>query len=396
MHTLQKIKLFRSILWVTYPLAVAIIYPLALLKKKKRCSHFFLFDRYELGGAQRVHLDILHSIRNENKQVYFTRISRNNLLKNEFYTSENTRCNDIHVWCDNLLLRIFSVHYFAFFINRHAGVQILSSNSTFFYDMLPFISKKIKKYELLHNFTYGKKGMEFFGLGNYKYLDARLCVDYYTAQNIKDQYKQYQIPALYNSRIVVIEPGVNVPNNLKKEIMFPLHIFYAGRGGPQKRINLLNKVAELCLLQNLPVRFYFAGTIENELSGVVKEHAVLYGQVNKNKMMEIYKQAHIIIMTSAFEGFPMFVKEGMAYGCVPLVTALEGNKTHLVDNENALLITELTDENLLVAECMEKIKYLANNIESTKRLSMGAYNYAKEHFDRGTFLKEYRNLLINR
>src|ERR1700761_9000755 len=117
MHTLTKIKLFTFILWVTYPLAILFLYPIVLLKKKKNTAYFFLFDRYELGGAQRVHIDILQSIQEQNKQVYFTRFSRNELLKNEFWSLSNTTCNDIHLWCDNLLFRIFSVHYFAFYIN---------------------------------------------------------------------------------------------------------------------------------------------------------------------------------------------------------------------------------------------------------------------------------------
>ncbi|MDR3679686.1 MAG: glycosyltransferase [Flavipsychrobacter sp.] len=382
-------------MWITYPFALFILYPIVFFKKRKNTQHFFFFDRYELGGAQRVHIDILQSISDQKKQVYFTRLSKNILLKNEFYTIKNTSNKDIHVWCDNLFLRLFSVHYFAFFVNKHKGAQIFSSNSTFFYDMLPFLSKHVTKTDLLHNFTYGKKGMEFFGLGNYSRLDNRLCVDFYTAQNIAAQYKTYHIFEKYVIRIRVIEPGVAVPESNGKAITLPLHFFYAGRGGAQKRIYLLNKVAELCIDEALPVKFYFAGTIEDELSDKVKKHATVYGQVDKTQMIALYKQVDSIIMTSAFEGFPMLVKEGMAYGCIPLVTALEGNKTHLVNNENALLITEINDEDKLVTECMEQIKYMTTNLNETKRLSANAYNYAKGHFDRNIFLQTYRNFLLH-
>jgi len=382
-------------LWITYPFALFILYPIVFFKKRKTTQHFFFFDRYELGGAQRVHIDILQSISDQDKQAYFTRLSKNTLLKREFYSIKNIHIKDIHVCCDSLLLRLFSVHYFAFYINKHRGAQVLSSNSTFFYDMLPFLSKHIIKTELLHNFTYGKKGMEFFGLSNYKYLDNRLCVDFYTAQNIAAQYETYHIPKNYALRVKVIEPGVEVPERNNKEIALPLHFFYAGRGGAQKRIYLLNKVAELCIDEVLPVQFNFAGTIEDELSDKVKKNATLYGQVDKTQMIELYKQADSIIMTSAFEGFPMLIKEGMAYGCIPLVTALEGNKTHLTNNDNALLITEIKDEDKLVAECMEQIKYMVTNLSETKRLSANAYNYAKKHFDRNIFLQTYRNFLLH-
>jgi len=394
MHTLTKIKLFRAILWATYPIALLVLYPLALFRKKKSTRYFFLLDRYELGGAQRVHIDILQSIQDQNKQVYFTRVSKNSLLKDEFYSIRNTSLDDIHVWCDNLLFRIFSIHYFAFYINRHKDAIVLSSNSTYFYDMLPFFKKRVYKAELLHNFTYGKKGMEFFGLGNHKYLDARLCVDNATANNIKNQYAEYHVPAEYNERVQVIEPGVQVPATYHKDIKLPLVLFYAGRGGPQKRVYLLSKVAEICIQERLPVHFHFAGPMEDELSDVVKQHETVHGNVDKNKMNELYDISHAIVMTSAFEGFPMLVKEGMAHGCIPLVTALDGNKTHLRNNDNALLITEVIDEDKLVTECMDHVRHLVANMEETKRLSANAYQYAKDHFDRANFLRSYRAFLL--
>lgn len=395
MHTLQKIKVFRVLLWFTYLPALLFIYPLVLFKPKKKARIFFLLDRYELGGAQRVHLDILDSIAEVDKQVYFTRFSRNSLLKNEFYTLPNTYCKDIHFWCDNLLLRIFTVHYIAFYINKHKNVQVFSSNSTFFYDMLPFLSKDVKKIELLHNFTYGKKGMEFFGLGNYKNLDLRLCVDYYTFENIKEQYTQYNVPESYTERIHVIEPGVPIPDQNNKTITLPLVLLYAGRGGAQKRIHLLDRIARYCIDNQLPVIFHFAGSIENELSDLVKQKSILHGQVDKNKMMELYELAHIIIMTSAFEGFPMLIKEGMAHGCIPLVTALEGNKTHLTDRKNALLIEEITNEDILIQQCIGKLNFMLSHLEDTNQLSANAYHYAKMHFNRADFLTAYRKLLLS-
>ncbi|MET0244398.1 MAG: hypothetical protein ABW174_13055, partial [Flavitalea sp.] len=174
MHNLTKIKIFRCLLWITYPVAVILLYPFAMMRKKNKSHLFFLFDRYAIGGAQKIHLDILKSVEDVPKQVYFTRHSPNDRLKDAFYSIPNTISADIHFWCDNLLFRLFSVHYFAFYINRHERAHVLSSNSTFFYDMLPFLHSEVHKTEPLHNFSYGKKGMEFFGLANHKLLDTRI------------------------------------------------------------------------------------------------------------------------------------------------------------------------------------------------------------------------------
>lgn len=396
MHNLLKIKIFRLALWITYPISLLLIYPFALLKKKNKSHLFFFFDRYVIGGAQRIHLDILKSINEESKQVYFTRKSDNDALKQEFYNLENSYSKDIHRWCDYLLFRLFTVHYFTFYINRHDHAHVFSSNSTFFYDMLPFLKSTVVKTELLHNFTFGKKGMEFFGLANVDYLDHRIVYDTFTLANIKKQYEDNSFTAKL-SRILFIEPGVEIALPPQKEFKLPLALLYAGRGGPQKRIHLINKICEQCFAEKLPVSFHFAGTMTDELSEAVKSNSTIHGQIsNPSEMYALYALSHIILMTSAYEGFPMFIKEGMACGCVPVVTALEGNKMHLSTGINSLLIEAVQDEQNVIASGFEQIKKLVNDLGLLQELSVNAYAYAKANFGKEKFNNEYRNLLLEK
>ncbi len=391
MHNLTKIKVFRFLLCMSYPLALVFIYPFAALKKKNPGKLFFFFDRYAIGGAQRVHLDILESVSDKWKQLYFTRLSPNAFMKKEFYAVPNTEASDIHTWCDNLVFRLFTVHYYCFYINRHRQAHVFSSNSTFFYDMLFFLNKQVTKIELLHNFTYGNNGMEFFGLANYKYLDNRMVIDRATFNNILQQYKEHRVPDSYNNRIELIEPGVLVPEESKKEYSLPLKILYAGRGTPQKRIYLLDKIAEHCIREKMPVQFHFAGTMMDELSTYVKQNSIIHGEISEpEKMYALYHQCHVILMTSAYEGFPMLIKEGMANGCIPVVTALEGNKSHLFHNENALLIQNPEDEKHVLAEGIHYLKVLTNNLYELERLSGNAYEYARKHFDKANFIAAYK------
>ncbi len=391
MHNLTKIKLFRLLLCFTYPLALIFIYPFVLCKRKNPTGLFFFFDRYAIGGAQRIHIDILESVVGTQKQLYFTRQSFNDFFKKEFYSIGNIEVKDIHFWCDNLLFRLFTVHFYALYINRHRQAHIFSSNSTFFYDMLFFINKRVVNTELLHNFTHGKNGMEFFGLENHKRLNYRIVYDVFTLNNIKNQYTSYSIDKEYLDRILFIEPGVSFVDNAKKDFSQPLKILYAGRGGAQKRINLLNDIAEKCIQQDLRVKFHFAGTMLDEISSFVKQHAILHGEISeKEKMYALYKQCHVILMTSAYEGFPMLIKEGMANGCVPVVTALEGNKTHLVHMQNAMLIDNPENEEGVVLQGIAHIAALCEDNNKLHVLSDAAYNYALQHFDRAIFLQKYR------
>jgi L-malate glycosyltransferase len=395
MHNITKIKLFRILLWITYLPSFLILYPLSLIRKKSVSGLFFFFDRYALGGAQRIHLDILKSIPEMEKHIFFTRYSPDSVFRGEFYNIPNARNQDIHIWCDYLFLRLFTVHYFSFYLNRHQDAQIFGANSTFFYDMLPFLRKKMIRTELLHNFTFGKKGMEFFGLKNYRLLNHRIIYDYYTRENIVKQYAEYHVNSLYLERLLFIEPGVDIPDERVKIFEAPMKLVCAGRGGPQKRIWLLNRIAEYCMDAGLPVQFHFAGTLIPELSEKVKMHSVILGQISDpTQMAAVFSATDVAILTSGYEGFPMFIKESMANGCIPLVTALPGNLMHLKDGYNALLIHEIHDENALVQEAIEKIHLLLGDRDLCRHLSREAYQYAKTHFSRQVFNKCYRELLI--
>lgn len=397
MHNLTKIKYFRVLLWITYPLSQLIFFPFIAFKKTNGSHLFFFFDRYALGGAQRVYLDILESVEDIQKRIFFTRKSPNTALKKDFYSFPNTDCSDIHFWCDNLFFRLFAVHYYAMYLNKHKNAIMLGSNSTFFYDMLPFIKKNNYKIELLHNFSYGKKGMEFFGLANYKYLDKRLVIDKYTLENIIAQYKEFRVPSSYIDRVDLIEFGVLTPDNLSKDFGLPLRILYAGRGTAQKRIWLLNQIVEYFLAHESPVKFTFAGSMANELSALVKEHCIIYDEIgDKETLNKLYQQSHAIILTSSFEGFPMVIKEGMSFGCIPIVTALPGNKTHLKHLYNALLIENPEDEQKVVQNAINNMQLLIDNHALIASLSTQAYEYARTHFRKDSFLNRYRELLKSR
>ena len=84
MHNITKIKIFRALLWIIYPIALIFVYPFAQFKGKKKSSLFFFLDRYAIGGAQRVYLEILESVNDIQKTVFFTRKSEDNKLRNDF------------------------------------------------------------------------------------------------------------------------------------------------------------------------------------------------------------------------------------------------------------------------------------------------------------------------
>ncbi len=144
-----------------------------------------------------------------------------------------------------------------------------------------------------------------------------------------------------------------------------------------------------------PVQFHFAGTLTGELSEKVKAHSVLHGEISDpGQMSNLLGKSDLALLTSSYEGFPMFIKESMANGCIPVVTALPGNRMHLKDRINCLLILEIRDEKILIQEGVQIITELTKDRYLCARLSEEAYQYAKQHFSRDEFNKAYRKLLI--
>ena len=145
--------------------------------------------------------------------------------------------------------------------------------------------------------------------------------------------------------------------------------------------------------RHLPVRFHFSGTLIHELSDKVKNNATIHGEISDPlKMSSLLSGMNIALLTSSYEGFPMFIKESMAHGCIPVVTALPGNLTHLTDGVNCLLIHEIQDEDLVVKEAIDKIMELSGNKLRCMELSGNAYQYAKANFNRTRFNESYQNL----
>ena len=91
----------------------------------------------------------------------------------------------------------------------------------------------------------------------------------------------------------------------------------------------------------------------------------------------------------------MVIKEGMINGCIPLVTALEGNLMHLKNGENALLIDAIEEESLVIAQGIDQIKWMVDHQPSIPSFSRRAYDYAATTFDKKKFQSIYRSFLVD-
>lgn len=394
MQIVTKTRLFRLVLWALYLPALLFVWPLARARAKSAGRLFFFFDRWVIGGSQRVFLDILESVGDLAKEVRFTRRPADDGFREAFEAVPNSLVRDVHRWTHSLLFRPFAVHFYAFYVNRHPGACAFGSNSAFYYAMLPFLRRRVRKVDLLHNFMNVPTGFQFYSLANCRRLDVRVVVDSNTRENIRRQYADHGVAPRYFERVTMIEPAVEIPPPFEKAPPPPLRVLYAGRGGVQKRAWLVDRIARHFMDAGAAIEFHFAGTMEADLSAATVRRAHMHGEVRSSEAMrDLYARCHVILLTSAWEGFPMVVKEGMAAGCVPLVTALPSYAMHLRDGENALFIDAVDDEDAVVRLGIERLARLAADPALVARLARSARGYAAQNFGKAHFLHAYRALL---
>jgi glycosyltransferase involved in cell wall biosynthesis len=220
-----------------------------------------------------------------------------------------------------------------------------------------------------------------------------------TDQHIKDYSRYYDeigLDAKYKTRmrkiLYKIEPVEgSAPRTSYGEV---LNFYYAGRGGPQKRVWLLVKAIEECVKLGLPVAFHLAGNFKEELPEHILKHCTFHGQIRGGKDMAAFHQKmDVLMMTSAFEGFPVVMMEAMINGAVPVATAVDGVPEHIKDGENGMLIYDAKNEEGVVTQLVAHILYLTRKREHLKSMSHHAFNYAKETFSPEKFRSSYREVM---
>lgn len=154
-----------------------------------------------------------------------------------------------------------------------------------------------------------------------------------------------------------------------------LNILFLGRISHTKGIDHIYDIVSALKQQNLPFRFYMAGTGPDEekycnmFTALLGTDFVFKGVVSGKEKDALLKDCHIFLLPSLFEGLPMSLLESMAFGMVPVVTAV-GSIGKVVSNGENGFITGLNEE---VAEIMTgEIARLITDRELLLRLSKEA------------------------
>lgn len=351
-----------------------------------RVNKIFFFPFYHTGGAERVHLDIVKTTGKKKSITVFTHHSGNDHFYKEFESYShvvNLTPYLHHRFYRPVLLFLFR------FVGVFNRITTFGCNSSFYYEQLPFLRKRIRKVDLLHAFSYPIAGMEIASLPYVQFLDRRIVINQKTKQDYIGLYRNHHIPEHFLNRIEVISNMVEIPafeprDNYSKL----LNILYCGRVAFEKRVHLVVKIGE-----KLSDKFELniIGPLEMQVEGISRFYK---GSITDHKEMhEVYKSTDILLITSFREGFPMVVMEAMARGVVCICTDVGGIGEHIVNGHNGFLVENYPNEDEIVAAFLKIIIHLEGDRTLLTKLSRNSYDYAKEHFGKEVFVGHYQQLL---
>src|SRR5688572_12389615 len=129
----------------------------ALLKPMKEGGFdiVFFFPFYQVGGAEKVHSDIIQQFPDKKIMIWFTRKSVNQAFLHAF-SGPNVTIKDISKYTDNKWLYFLNIFYrgmISSYINgQPVAPVVFNGQCNFGYKISPHIKKTIRQIELIHSF----------------------------------------------------------------------------------------------------------------------------------------------------------------------------------------------------------------------------------------------------
>jgi glycosyltransferase involved in cell wall biosynthesis len=188
--------------------------------------------------------------------------------------------------------------------------------------------------------------------------------------------------------------GINLPDKIEREAAPDgLIILYVGRSTAEKRVHLIAQMAKIIKESGRNIQFQFLGDVKDAIPRELHSYCHFWGNQNDPKTVsDIYRDAHILILVSDTEGFPMVIMEAMAHGLAVIATAVGEIPMHIKNNVNGFLIHNFEDSETVIRQGTEYILKLDS--DKALLLQMGRVNadYAFDHFGLHRFNEQYQDL----
>lgn len=357
-------------------------------------SHFFFFPFYHIGGAERVHLDILEVFDKKNSICFIT----NNSMNNYFYEEFKSKTTLIEIEKLTPKYKQKLINLIVKHINKKNKSLVFGCNSHLFYDLIPNFKDTVKIIDLIHAFSYEEPyAAEKYSLPVVEKINNRIILGKKTFFDFEKLYFENDIHSKNLDQIKIIKNKVEVPEQfLAKPYNKNLKILFVGRNSSEKRPEIFFEIAKKCLDLKLSVEFTVIGDFDLNLNA--SQNVSIIGLIHdKSLLNDYYQNSDLLLITSSREGFPMVVLEGMAHGVVPICTNV-GEISEFInsENQNGFIISNNQEVENIVQDFVKQIETLENNGNILSSTSLNAYQSVKSNFSITQFSESYKKLLKNK
>lgn len=387
---LKKIKKWTETIWSV------ILYPKIIKEiRNSKSQIIFIFPHISTGGGERVHADIMKVVADHHPLCLISYFSINQDMKGEF--QKHSQLIDLRRWGWKTSFKKKMVKKVASIINEKENILVFGCGNHFFYDMLPHLAPHVKKVDLMHTFL-GHLDLPYaferYSIPVAHLIDKRIVLGQRHKKRLTAFYQDHNLDLSFANRVLAIHNKIDTPDKIiNKEFNGILNALFVARNGWEKRTELFLEITRECYKRQLPIRFTMIGDFEN-FTEEVNDNVTITGKItNKEVLNSYYEKAHLILVTSLFEGFPMVLLEGMSKGVVPICTDV-GVISDFVNEEKrtGFIIANSDDVVHLKLAFLEVIESILNNPKILTDQFMNVQSLIKIEFTEDHFHKKYREV----
>lgn len=360
---------------------------------KKNTLYFFSFS-WSFGGGERAFVDMLKLFKDHHPMCFITGNSVTSGFRKEFEAVSEVI--NLGRWSQKKIFKRHLLTKMSNAINAQEQPVVIGWSSAFMYELIPLLDNHVKIIDITHNFTDNGKGMELETLLYVPRIDKRIVGSTSVIKQFKELYRDNHIPSEYTSRLIFIQNKIPFDNFFPtKNYEANLQVVFVSRNSPEKRSDVLIKIAEMCLEAKLPVSFKIIGDYDPQK---IKSpsNVEMVGIINdKNELNEHYKNSHLLLLTSEREGWGLVIFEAMNFGVVPISTDVGDLSNHISSQkENGIIIENLTDRKILAQLFKDEIERFCTERNLLKIFSKNAFETVKDLAENAEFEKTYRTVIL--
>lgn len=353
-------------------------------------EHLFLFPYFGIGGAERVHADIVATVKDKAPLVIIHGFSGSDANRSAFERSAVTI--ELPHLLNHPITRGWARTRIAAVLNERDGAVLFASLSSTFFELLPALDARVKCTYLQHAFLFQPSGnaQHKAWLPLFPRLHAMLFVSRHALGEYRRFLSANGISSEEQGKLAFISNAVDryaEPTQRNGTI----GVLFVGRESSEKRPELFVRICEQ-LHAARPGAFRFTAVGIGTRSNTAGIHFV--GQVtNAEALSRIYSEHDLLVLASNREGFPMVIMEAMAHGLAIASTPVGDVPNRM--NSSFAFVSASVEADVVVDEMVNFILGLASDEDRLLRMRKSAYQHARAEFDPEVFRERYRSLLTS-